>query len=116
MTHSDQTTYVTNPDLSVIREGWKGNSMVGKQFDNKLNFEKGFFKNVLKWQFSKNPQEEKKQADTFRVEVSSDRGYLDTDEDVIVWLDHASFFIRLNGTVILTDPCFYFDTARTLCP
>ena len=82
--------------------------MDGKRFVNRAapEEENGHLSIMLKWMFSKNPQKEEKAAENYRPPVSSERGYLDTDEDVIVWMGHASFFIRLNGTSLLTDPCF----------
>ncbi len=38
--------------------------------------------------------------------VKTDLKALDKDGDVVVWLGHSSYFIRLNGKTILIDPVF----------
>jgi L-ascorbate metabolism protein UlaG (beta-lactamase superfamily) len=44
--------------------------------------------------------------DTWRAPVVTDDGFLRHGRNVMVWLGHASFFIRLNGVNILIDPVF----------
>ncbi|MDF9798085.1 L-ascorbate metabolism protein UlaG (beta-lactamase superfamily) [Catalinimonas alkaloidigena] len=63
------------------------------------------FKKILKWQFSPNPQKTEKKDDNFRLRVNRNTSFITSDEDMIVWLGHASFFIRINGVSFFTDPC-----------
>ncbi|HKP68978.1 MAG TPA: MBL fold metallo-hydrolase, partial [Pyrinomonadaceae bacterium] len=45
-------------------------------------------------------------ADTWKVEVRDPSEFLASGRDGILWLGHASFYIRVNGVGILTDPIF----------
>ena len=56
---------------------------------------------------SRNPQKQEKQLDTFRPGLVHDPSFLRHDADCIVWLGHATFFIRLNGVNLLIDPVFF---------
>ncbi|MBS1686426.1 MAG: MBL fold metallo-hydrolase [Bacteroidetes bacterium] len=99
--------YIKNEELPVILDGWEGNPHTGKRFfDPKKKFG-GSFSKVLKWQTSPKPKAAEKKADTWRVNVVKNKKFLTTKEDCIVWLGHASFFIRINGVQIITDPVFY---------
>jgi L-ascorbate metabolism protein UlaG (beta-lactamase superfamily) len=100
-------TYLLNSKLSVIKEGWKGNLLIGDKFVNGDKPDNISFSAFLKWQFSKNPQKLEKKRDTFRLEVIANHNFMKSAEDMIVWLGHASFFIRINGVTILTDPCYH---------
>ena len=62
---------------------------------------------VLKWKWGPQPQKEEKKNDTFRLKVENDTSFLRTTHDCIIWLGHATFFIRLNGVSLLIDPVFY---------
>ncbi len=42
----------------------------------------------------------------FNSKLDNDRAYLNNEKDVIVWMGHAAFFIRINGFTIITDPCY----------
>ncbi len=103
----NKITYESNPSLKIIKNGWKGNMMVGNQFSNNGELENYSFWTILKWQFSKNPQKEEKERDTFRVQTLKSKDFISSKKDMIVWLGHASFFIRLNGVTILTDPSYF---------
>lgn len=99
--------YIKNENLPVILEGWQGNPHTGKRFfDPRKRFEASFSK-VLKWQTSAKPKAAEKKADTWRARVMKDKKFLTSKEDCIVWLGHASFFIRINGVQLITDPVFY---------
>jgi L-ascorbate metabolism protein UlaG (beta-lactamase superfamily) len=60
----------------------------------------------MKWKMGKNPQQKEKDADTFRLKVIPNNTFSSSKEDMIVWFGHASFFIRLGGHTIVTDPLF----------
>jgi L-ascorbate metabolism protein UlaG (beta-lactamase superfamily) len=99
--------YLLNPDLPVVKPGYKGNLWKNKQFDGgDYGSSQASFGQLIQWQLGRNPQQEEKKADKFRLKVHRNTSFITSDEDVIVWLGHASFFIRINGVSFLTDPCF----------
>jgi L-ascorbate metabolism protein UlaG (beta-lactamase superfamily) len=53
-----------------------------------------------------NPQKEEKQNDLERLKISDPTEFFSGNQNGILWLGHASFFIRLNGQTILIDPVF----------
>lgn len=99
--------YVGNENLSTIKADWKGTPV-----DEKGRFVNAEFPflpkaaDLLKWQFSSNPQKEEKQNDTTRLEVKDPTSFLENGQDGILWFGHASFFVRLGGKSILLDPIF----------
>lgn len=101
--------YIINKELHTIKPDWKGNLMIDGEF---VNFDKKDVQinpfGIFKWKvLSTNPQEEEKKADTFKLELIEGDDWINSNEDMIVWLGHASFFIRLGGTTLITDPIFY---------
>lgn len=102
--------YTSNPDLPTIQLPfeWKGNPI-----DNRGRFVNHEFpfvdslRDVLRWQTTINPQKAEKKTDTWKAEVLYNQGFIDSKEDCIVWLGHASFFIRLAGINILIDPVLF---------
>lgn len=98
-------SYRSNPDLKTVRDNWKGNPVnsQGRFVNENLQPLPGFG-DLWRWQQETNPQKAEKKTDTFRLKVTKDGDFLDTEEDCVVWLGHATFFIRLNGVRILTDP------------
>jgi L-ascorbate metabolism protein UlaG (beta-lactamase superfamily) len=65
------------------------------------------FSNLFRWMASRNPQYSEKKQDRFTPGVLHNERFLQSKEDMIVWLGHSSFFIQLNGVRLLTDPVFY---------
>jgi L-ascorbate metabolism protein UlaG (beta-lactamase superfamily) len=65
------------------------------------------FKQVMKWKLGGNPHKEEKKNDHWKAEVTRDASFLSGKQDCLVWLGHASFFIRINGLKLLVDPVFY---------
>lgn len=63
------------------------------------------WKNILKSFFSINPQYKEKKRDTFKVKVIENTDIFHQTNDQMVWLGHASFLIKLDGKLLLTDPC-----------
>ena len=66
-------------------------------------------KDVLKWKLGR--LFKKKRAyvtdDDFKLKVNLlTKEDVETDEDFIIWLGHASFYIQIDGVKILTDPVF----------
>lgn len=97
----------SNPSLRTIKPDWPGTPIdVSGRF---VNHEFPFLPkmtDLLKWWAGGNPFKEEKQIDTARLEVNDPTEFLASDRDGILWLGHASFFIRLNGKGILLDPVF----------
>lgn len=99
--------YVSNENLKTLRAGW-----LGVPVDQKgrfVNHEHPFLPKlteVLKWQLGDKPFKQEKQNDAARLEVKDPTEFLEGDRDGILWLGHASFYIRLNGKTILIDPVF----------
>ena len=99
--------YIKNENLPTIKTDWKGTPVDEK--GRFVNHEFPFLpkvKDLLRWQLSRNPQKKEKQNDKKRLEVLDPTEFLESEKDGILWLGHASFFIRLNGKSILLDPVF----------
>jgi L-ascorbate metabolism protein UlaG (beta-lactamase superfamily) len=97
-----------NPTLKTIKADWPGNLADGK--DRFINHEFPFtpnFADVLRWMLTRNPQKQEKKEDTFRLNHVADLSFLHHQQDCIIWLGHASFFIRLGGKNVLIDPVFF---------
>lgn len=106
---SKKETPIGNPELPFILspEQWKGNGVDQKgRFSNLEYPYTPTFSSIWRMSTAKNPQRAQKKADTFQLPVIEDLRFLGNKEDVIVWLGHATFFIRINGISIVTDPVF----------
>ena len=101
------SSYKNNPDLPTIKPEWPGTPV--DQKDRFMNHEFPFLPSsvdLLKWKLGGNKFREAKDNDTARLEVKDPSRFLRSNDDGILWLGHASFFIRINGVNILTDPIF----------
>ncbi len=99
--------FVSNKNLKTIKENWKGNVIIGDEFANGDSRDEQIMPlDLMKWKFSKNPQANEKEKDSFRLKVQKNKAFLHSNKDMIVWLGHASFFIRIGGKTLLTDPVF----------
>jgi L-ascorbate metabolism protein UlaG (beta-lactamase superfamily) len=99
--------YIKNENLPTVKTNWKGTPVDEK--DRFVNAEFPFLPKIsdlLKWQTSGNPQKEEKQSDTARLEVRDPTEFLQNEQDGILWLGHAGFFVRLAGKSILIDAIF----------
>lgn len=99
--------HIKNERLQTIKPGYRGNKLINGRFANGEELYEPDFKNVLRWQLSKNPQREEKKRDTYVPKLQTGSDFLRSQDDMVVWLGHSSFFIRLNGVTFLTDPIFY---------
>lgn len=99
--------YVKNENLKTLKSDWKGVPVDKK--GRFVNHEHPFLPkmtDLLKWQLGEKPLKEAKQADNERLEVKDPAEFLASERDGILWLGHASVYIRLNGKAILIDPVF----------
>jgi L-ascorbate metabolism protein UlaG (beta-lactamase superfamily) len=104
---STMSSYKSNPDLPTIKPEWPGTPV--DQKDRFMNHEFPFLPStldLLKWKLGAHPLKDAKANDTDRLEVKDPSAFLASNDDGILWLGHASFFIRINGVNILTDPIF----------
>ena len=100
-------TYARNENLTTVKADWQGTPVDEK--GRFVNHEFPFLpriSDILKWQLSNNPQKQEKLNDTERLQVLDAAEFLNSEKDGIIWLGHASFFIRLSGKSILLDPVF----------
>jgi L-ascorbate metabolism protein UlaG (beta-lactamase superfamily) len=99
--------YIRNKNLPIVKADWRGTPV--DQKGRFVNHEFPFLPstvNLLKWQLGIKEQKEEKQNDTARLEVRDPTEFLRGETDGILWLGHASFFVRLDGKNILLDPVF----------
>ncbi|MEN8120153.1 MAG: MBL fold metallo-hydrolase [Bacteroidota bacterium] len=100
--------YKNNTNLKTIKKDWKGNTFIDGEFANNGTKDPQITPfDILKWKMSKNPQEKEKKEDKFALDVIKNKAFLNSQDDMIVWLGHATFFIRIGGKTLITDPIFY---------
>lgn len=100
-------SYLRNEALTTIKPDWKGNPI--DQRGRFVNHEFPFLPkiiDVLKWKLRGNPFAQEKRQDKYRPSVLDAAEFLDDERDGIMWLGHASFYIRAAGKGILIDPIF----------
>ena len=98
---------IKNEQLETIRADWQGNTLDQRtRFMDERNPFVPRTLDLLKWRFGDRPSLKEKQTDTWRVEVKDPSAFLSSSSDGILWLGHASFYIRIGGIGILTDPVF----------
>lgn len=112
------TKYTKNENLPTVRDDWPGTPV--DQAGRFVNHEFPFLPSTLEllsWKLGTNKFAEEKKNDTARLKVLDPTAFLNSDQDGILWLGHASVLIRLAGKTILLDPVFgdpafierYFD-------
>ncbi|WP_018479708.1 MBL fold metallo-hydrolase [Pontibacter roseus] len=104
---SNIVRHLKNERLEVVKPDFRGNKTVAGQFVNGSELYIPDFSNVLRWKLSRNPQRDEKKADNYVPRVVYGNDFITSTEDVVVWLGHATFFIRMNGVTFLTDPVLY---------
>lgn len=100
-------TYARNENLPTVKNDWQGTPVDEK--NRFVNHEFPFLPKIsdlLKWQLSANPFRKEKENDRERLAVLDPADFLSGEKDGILWLGHASFFIRIAGKNILIDPVF----------
>ena len=96
---------VFNPDLPFVKENYLGNKTINDIYQNEEERYHPSWFQMLRWGLSINPQRKAKKQDTYKVSFLDNRKFLVSKEDMIVWLGHSAFFIRMNGVQFLIDPC-----------
>ncbi len=102
-----KTVFETDARLAVCAEWWRGTPLDAKGLY--LNLGEPMvhdFRKFLRWQTSPNPQKKEKKAETWRHQILRNTDFLESNTDGIIWLGHASFFLRINGLNLLIDPVF----------
>ena len=99
--------YAKNENLKTLKADWQGTPVdeKGRFVNHELPFLPKMI-DLLKWQLGERPLKEAKQNDTARLEVNDPAEFLESERNGILWLGHASVYIRLNGVTILIDPVF----------
>lgn len=109
----NMTTYRSNPGLPTILPSseWKGTPVDDKgRFMNIHPFRQRT-RDLLKWQTSRNQYREEKRREQWAPPVVTDASWTESLDDCILWLGHSTFFIRINGIELITDPVFEHITA-----
>ena len=99
--------YKYNTKLKTIKPNWQGNKLIDGEYTNGEGLDSRFsLWDVLKWKLSSKSYKNGRKDSDYQIEVIKDNSFLKTNDDVIVWLGHATFYIRINGISIITDPIF----------
>lgn len=99
--------YLRNEHLKTVKPDYPGNKMIDGKFANGNDLFTPSFRTVLKWQLTRNPQKSEKEKDTYVPAVIPDAQLFTAKQDMLVWLGHASFLLRLNGISFLLDPILF---------
>ncbi len=99
---------LSNPELPFINAQWNGNPIDSKGhfINHEFPFTTGFA-DVWKWQTGPKPHKQEKQNETWKPEIIQDTTFLNHNNDCLVWLGHAWYFLRLKGINMLLDPVFF---------
>lgn len=102
--------FLENPELETVHPDpeWGGVPVdrKGRFINLHEPFTTGYMR-LLKWQLSGNPYKKQKREDDRVPEVINGVDFFGSDEEMIVWLGHASFLIRIAGITIVTDPVWF---------
>ena len=108
-----KSKFTSNPDLVTVQpdQDWKGNPLdENGRFINLYHPFTSSFADLIKWQMSKNPQAQEKKAETRKLTVDFDSTVFHGKEDYLIWIGHATYLMRINGKVFLTDPLLIDNT------
>lgn len=98
---------ISNPQLKTIID-WKGTPVDknGRFINLHSPFKVPSLLDVLKWKLNPSPFREEKKAEVWQPEIATDTSWLNGSDDIIVFLGHSAFYIRIGGISLLTDPVF----------
>ncbi len=97
-----------NKDLPFVLQNWGGNPQDKK--GNYLNLDgasERTLKETIQWQTNRKNAKQAKKKQHCNVPVNVNTAFISNTVDGITWLGHCTFYIRLNGLNIITDPLLY---------
>ena len=101
------SSYRRNEALRTIRAGYPGNQLIGKEFVNVGGLYEPKLSTLLHWQLTANPQKAEKKKDTWVPRVVPCAEAFFSTQDMLVWLGHSCFLLRVKGVSILFDPVLF---------
>ena len=104
---ASRITYLRNDALPTVKAGYPGNKLFGNEFANGEALFEPSFSSLLKWQLATNPQKEEKKNDTWTPTVVDCTVAFSSTEDLLVWLGHSTFLLRVAGVTLLFDPILF---------
>ncbi len=105
MQQNNISQHKNNPDLPFIIENYKGNVVDDNGlYVNEYSPFVNSFKKFITWQKERKASQKLKKNIRFDAPFVNGNVFFEDNKDAILWLGHASFLIRLNNTVIITDP------------
>ena len=99
--------YRRNEALRTIRPGYPGNKLIGSEFCNGEALFEPQFSTLIRWQLTANPQKEEKKRDTWTPAVVPCAEAFFSTQDMLVWLGHAGFLLRVAGVSLVFDPVLF---------
>ncbi|GAB3634725.1 MBL fold metallo-hydrolase [Hymenobacter arcticus] len=99
--------YRRNEALRTIRPGYLGNKLIGQEYCNGDTRYEPQLGTLLRWQLTANPQKEEKKRDTWVPRVVPCAEAFFSTEDMLVWLGHSCFLLRIAGVSLLFDPVLF---------
>ncbi|MGI4735279.1 MAG: MBL fold metallo-hydrolase [Janthinobacterium lividum] len=96
-----------NEALRTIRPGYAGNKLIGPEYCNGEALFEPQLSTALRWQLTANPQKEEKKHDTWVPNVVPCAEAFFSTEDMLVWLGHSCFLLRIKGMSLLFDPVLF---------
>ncbi len=94
-----------NPALATILPEYPGNTYYKGRYISDESRVMPSWKTFFKWMFSFNEQRSEKRRDEYRLPLIKGNEFFHQTDNQLLWLGHATFLIRLQGTTIITDPC-----------
>ena len=104
---ANRISFLRNEALPTVRAGYPGNKLFGSEFANGETLFAPSLGAVLKWQLTANPQKEEKKRDTWAPAVVECSAAFASTEDLLVWLGHSCFLLRVAGVSLLFDPILF---------
>jgi L-ascorbate metabolism protein UlaG (beta-lactamase superfamily) len=107
MQHSNNNTilYKSNQDLSFVTADYKGNAIDNNGlYINEYSPFINSFKKFITWQKERKAIQKQKKNMHVDIPIVNGNAFFETNKDAMLWLGHASFLIRLDNTIIITDP------------